>query len=93
MIPDVKIATIESTCCGMAGSFGYQADTQKVARNIGELDFLPAIREASEDTIIVADGTSCRHQVASATELKANHAIAVLRDALPEAVKCGRHTF
>ena len=93
MIPDVKIATIESTCCGMAGSFGYQADTQKVARNIGELDFLPAIREASEDTIIVADGTSCRHQVASATERKAHHAIAVIRDALPEAVKCGRHTF
>jgi len=93
MIPDVKIATIESTCCGMAGSFGYQADTQKVARNIGELDFLPAIREASEDTIIVADGTSCRHQVASATERKAHHAIAVIRDALPEAVKCGRYTF
>ncbi|MFP6715500.1 MAG: FAD-linked oxidase C-terminal domain-containing protein [Alphaproteobacteria bacterium] len=93
MIPDVKIATIESTCCGMAGSFGYQADTQKVARNIGELDFLPAIREASEDTIIVADGTSCRHQVASATERKAHHAIAVIRDVLPEAVKCGRYTF
>ena len=93
MIPDVKIATIESTWCGMAGSFGYQADTQKVARNIGELDFLPAIREASEDTIIVADGTSCRHQVASATERKAHHAIAVIRDALPEAVKCGRYTF
>jgi len=54
---------------------------------------LPAIREASEDTIIVADGTSCRHQVASATERKAHHAIAVIRDALPEAVKCGRHTF
>ena len=67
LIPGVEVNTIDSTCCGMAGAFGYQADTQRVARSIGELDLLPAVRDASLSTLIVADGTSCRHQVATAT--------------------------
>ena len=66
----------------MAGSFGYQVDTQKVARDIGELDLFPAIRESSTDTLLVADGTSCRHQVSAMTERNARHAIVVIRDAL-----------
>ena len=82
LIPGTKVKAIESTCCGMAGSFGYQADTQKVGQDIGELDLFPAIRESSEDTLLVADGTSCRHQVAAMTERNARHAIVVIRDAL-----------
>ena len=82
LIPGIEVNTIDSTCCGMAGAFGYQADTQRVARSIGELDLLPAVRDASLSTLIVADGTSCRHQVATATPRQAYHAITVIRDAL-----------
>ena len=66
----------------MAGAFGYQADTYKISREIGELEFLPAIRNVPKESFIIADGTSCRHQVASATGRKASHAITVLRDFL-----------
>ena len=54
---------IESSCCGMAGSFGYAADTIDVSLAMGELSLLPAVRKADADTLIVADGTSCRHQI------------------------------
>ena len=82
LIPDINVDEIESTCCGMAGAFGYQADTYKISREIGELEFLPAIRNVPKESFIIADGTSCRHQVASATGRKASHAITVLRDFL-----------
>ena len=82
LIPDINVDEIESTCCGMAGAFGYQADTYKISREIGELEFLPAIRNVPKESFIIADGTSCRHQVASVTGRKASHAITVLRDFL-----------
>ncbi len=82
LIPGTKVKAIESTCCGMAGAFGYQVETQKVAQDIGELGLFPAIRNSSEGTVLVADGTSCRHQVAAMTQRNAQHAIVVLRDAL-----------
>ena len=63
LIPDLDVETIESSCCGMAGAFGYHADTIDVSRAMGELSLLPAVRKAPDDAIIVADGTSCRHQI------------------------------
>ena len=66
LIPGLQLEKIESGCCGMAGAFGYQAETATVSLAMGELALLPAVRAAAPDTVIVADGTSCRHQIESA---------------------------
>ena len=63
LIPELQVETIESSCCGMAGAFGYDADTIDVSLAMGELSLLPAVRKAPADALIVADGTSCRHQI------------------------------
>ena len=68
MIPDLTVETIESSCCGMAGAFGYGADTYAVSMQMAEASLLPAIRRADAKTLVVADGTSCRHQIADGTE-------------------------
>jgi Fe-S oxidoreductase len=74
----LSVEPIESSCCGMAGSFGYNADTIDVSLAMGELSLLPAIRKASADAIIVADGTSCRHQIHDGTGREAIHVASVL---------------
>jgi Fe-S oxidoreductase len=63
LIPDLAVESIESSCCGMAGAFGFHADTIDASRAMGELSLLPAVRNAPADAIIVADGASCRHQI------------------------------
>jgi FAD/FMN-containing dehydrogenase/Fe-S oxidoreductase len=63
LIPELEVETVESSCCGMAGSFGYNSETIDVSLAMGELSLLPAVRKAPADAIIVADGTSCRHQI------------------------------
>ncbi len=73
---------IPSGCCGMAGSFGFEKEHAKLSRKIGELVVLPAVRNASADTIIVASGTSCRHQIEDYTAVKALHPAEVLLNAL-----------
>jgi FAD/FMN-containing dehydrogenase/Fe-S oxidoreductase len=78
LVPDLAVETIESSCCGMAGSFGYHADTEAISRAMGELSLLPAIRQASADAVIVADGTSCRHQIRDGTGREAIHVARVL---------------
>jgi Fe-S oxidoreductase len=78
LIPDLDVEPIESSCCGMAGAFGYHADTIEVSRAMGELSLLPALRKAPEDAIIVADGTSCRHQIKDGTGREAVHVARVL---------------
>jgi FAD/FMN-containing dehydrogenase/Fe-S oxidoreductase len=78
LIPDLKVEPIESSCCGMAGAFGYHADTIDVSRAMGELSLLPAVRKAPDDAIIVADGTSCRHQIKDGTQREALHVARVL---------------
>ncbi len=83
LVPDLQIETIESSCCGMAGAFGYHADTIDVSRAMGELSLLPAIRNAPDDAIIVADGTSCRHQIYDGAGREAIHVARVLAMALP----------
>ncbi len=77
LIPDLKVDSIESSCCGMAGSFGYGTDTIDVSLAMGEFSLLPAVRKADADAIIVADGTSCRHQIKDGTGRAALHAALV----------------
>jgi FAD/FMN-containing dehydrogenase/Fe-S oxidoreductase len=78
IIPDLEVTMIESSCCGMAGAFGYDAGTIDVSRAMGELSLLPAVRKADADDIIVADGTSCRHQIKDGTGREAVHVARVL---------------
>jgi Fe-S oxidoreductase len=78
LVPNLKVETIESSCCGMAGSFGYAAETIDVSLAMGELSLLPAVRKAPADAIIVADGTSCRHQIKDGTGRGAIHVAQVL---------------
>jgi FAD/FMN-containing dehydrogenase/Fe-S oxidoreductase len=84
-IPGLAVSTIESSCCGMAGAFGYQAETLDVSLKMAELSLLPALREAPADALIVADGTSCRHQIADATGRRAIHVASVLARAIKKA--------
>uniref|UniRef100_UPI0018ED3FFE FAD-binding and (Fe-S)-binding domain-containing protein n=1 Tax=Ralstonia sp. ASV6 TaxID=2795124 RepID=UPI0018ED3FFE len=62
-IPGLKVLTVESSCCGMAGSFGYEAEHYAASQAMAELSLLPAVRERAAGAIVVADGTSCRHQI------------------------------
>jgi Fe-S oxidoreductase len=78
LVPGLKVEPIESSCCGMAGSFGYHTETIDVSLAMGELSLLPAVREAPPDTLIVADGTSCRHQIKDGTGREAIHVAEVL---------------
>ena len=64
LVPGLAVKTIESSCCGMAGAFGYDPETIDISFAMGELSLLPAVRASAADAIIVADGTSCRHQIA-----------------------------
>jgi FAD/FMN-containing dehydrogenase/Fe-S oxidoreductase len=82
LIPDLEVKTIESSCCGMAGAFGYHAQTIEISQAMAELSLLPAIREAKADDIIVADGTSCRHQIRDGSGREALHVARVLEMAL-----------
>lgn len=77
-----KVTIIPSGCCGMAGSFGYEKDNYEVSMQIGEQTLFPAVRKASNDTIIAANGTSCRHQIKDGTGRVAKHPVSILREAL-----------
>jgi Fe-S oxidoreductase len=78
LVPDLDVEIIESSCCGMAGAFGYGADTYEASLQMAELSLLPAVRRADANTLVVADGTSCRHQIADRTERTALHVARVL---------------
>ena len=73
LIPGLSVETIESSCCGMAGAFGYQAETIDVSLAMAELALLPAVRKAGPDAIVVADGISCRHQIRDGASREAVH--------------------
>lgn len=77
-----KVETIPSGCCGMAGSFGYEKEHYELSMKIGELVLFPAVRNHTEDGIIAAPGTSCRHQVKDGTGKKAKHPVEILYEAL-----------
>ncbi len=81
-IPGLEVRVIESSCCGMAGAFGHQAETIDVSLAMGELSLLPAVRASSAGDLIVADGTSCRSQIEHGTGRTALHVVRVLDQAL-----------
>ena len=73
---------IPSGCCGMAGSFGFEQDKFELSMKIGELRLFPAVRKATSEVEIVANGTSCRHQILDGTGRIAKHPITLLKEAL-----------
>jgi Fe-S oxidoreductase len=82
MVPGLEVTPIASSCCGMAGSFGYEAEHVEVSQRMAEQSLLPAVRQAGPEAIIVADGTSCRHQIRDGSGRSALHVARVLEAAL-----------
>src|SRR4030081_1368353 len=78
LVPDLKVETIESSCCGMAGAFGYGAENYDISMDMAELSLLPAVKRADAATLIVAGGTSCRHQIKDGAQRAALHVARVL---------------
>ena len=87
LIPGAEVETVQSSCCGMAGAYGYGTDTYDMSMAMGELSLLPAVRAAADETLLVADGFSCRHQIHDGTGRTARHVAQVLDDTLPASVK------
>ena len=83
LVDGLAVETVESSCCGMAGAFGYGTDTYETSMAMGELSLLPAVRQAGPQTLIAADGFSCRHQIRDGTGRAARHVVTILREALP----------
>ena len=81
-VPGLQVNTIETSCCGMAGAFGYEAEHHDVSLAMAELALFPALRNAGADDVIVADGTSCRHQIADGLGREAIHVARVLDGAV-----------
>jgi len=81
LVPGISVSVIESSCCGMAGSFGYEAEHYDVSMRMAERSLLPAVRSAPPDALIVADGTSCRHQIHDGAGREALHVARVLESA------------
>jgi hypothetical protein len=78
----IDFTTPAPGCCGMAGSFGFERDKYEISQAIGELELLPAVRRAPADWLIIADGFSCREQIAQSTDRRALHLAEVLQFAL-----------
>ena len=74
----VKFKEIDSGCCGMAGSFGYQKKNYDISYQIGELSVFPSIRESHENTVILTSGFSCKHQIEDFTDRKSFHWLEVI---------------
>ena len=86
-IPGLMVETFDATCCGMAGSFGYEAEHYEVSLKIGELGVLPKMREAPAGTLLAANGTSCRHQIADGAGREARHLVRILDEASASAAE------
>jgi Fe-S oxidoreductase len=78
----LSVEAVDSSCCGMAGAFGYAAETYDISLRMGEMALLPAVRQASAETIIAADGFSCRHQIEHGTGRRARHVACILHEAM-----------
>ncbi|HWD57636.1 MAG TPA: FAD-linked oxidase C-terminal domain-containing protein, partial [Stellaceae bacterium] len=81
LIPELTVETFDSTCCGMAGAFGYEAEHHEMSLKIGELGVLPKMRAAAPGTLLAACGTSCRHQIADGAQREARHIVRILDEA------------
>ncbi len=82
LVPELQVETIESGCCGMAGSFGYEKEHYEVSMKMAQASLLPAVNKAPDDALIIADGTSCRHQIQHGTGRDALHVARILRRAV-----------
>jgi Fe-S oxidoreductase len=82
MIPELEFEFIEASCCGMAGSFGLDAEHADISLAMAETDLLPAIRAAPVDTELLANGFSCRHQIEEGSGRQARHIALLLREAM-----------
>lgn len=87
VLQNAKVSIIPSGCCGMAGGFGYEQEHYQISQNIGELILMPAVRKASAETYILANGSSCRHQIKDATSRQAIHPVSFLRSKLNPVLK------
>ncbi|MDD2686526.1 MAG: (Fe-S)-binding protein [Gallionella sp.] len=87
LIPEFEFEFIEASCCGMAGSFGVEAEHADISMRMAELDLLPALR-AEPDATILANGFSCRHQIREGAARQSHHVALLLRDALKEPTSC-----
>ena len=84
LIPELEVEVIDSGCCGMAGAFGYEADHYGVSMKMAELSLLPGIRTSSKETLLIANGTSCRHQIRDGAQRESRHIACVLQEALQQ---------
>lgn len=82
LVPGLAVETVDSSCCGMGGSFGYQAEHFEVSMAMAEASLLPAVRGAAADTVVLANGASCRHQILDGAGQRALHLAQVLHSAL-----------
>ena len=80
--PNYTVQIIPSGCCGMAGSFGYEAEHYPISMQVGELVLFPAVRSLSDEVLIAAPGTSCRHQIKDGTGKRSYHPVEILWSAL-----------
>ena len=84
LIPDLEVETIDSSCCGMAGSFGYEKEHYDASMSMGSLSLFPTIINEGSDSLIIADGTSCRGQIEHGTGRTPLHVARVLQMALAD---------
>jgi FAD/FMN-containing dehydrogenase/Fe-S oxidoreductase len=89
-IPGAEVVEVDAGCCGMAGSFGFEAEHYAMSMSIGELRLFPAIRAAPADTIIAATGVSCRQQIAHGTGRPARHPLDIVRQAIEPSGAAGQ---
>lgn len=82
LVPELRVEFIESSCCDMAGAFGLEAEHYDVSMRMAELGLLPQVRLSSAQTLLIADGTSCRHQIRDGAGREAVRPARVLRAAL-----------
>jgi glycerol-3-phosphate dehydrogenase subunit C len=82
LVPQLQVEFIESSCCGMAGAFGLEAEHYEVSMQMAELSLLPALRKATAETLVIANGTSCRHQIRDGVRRQSLHLARVLQAAL-----------
>ena len=80
-IPGAKVVELDAGCCGMAGSFGYEAEHYELSMRIGGLRLFPAINQEGESTVVAASGTSCRQQIEHGTGRSATHPVELIHQA------------
>ncbi|GAA5172124.1 (Fe-S)-binding protein [Viridibacterium curvum] len=84
LVPGLQVTFIESSCCGMAGGFGFEAEHYDVSMRMAELSLLPALRHEPAETRVIANGMSCRHQIRDGAQRDSQHVVRLLRDALQD---------